>query len=392
MTQSSQNHPFLPILWLLAAIGIFSTALTLPSMPAITKAFNASDNMVQLSLSLLFLGSAVGNLLLGPISDKKGRLMVAKGGLIIFIVASIWCAEAQSIHSLIIARFFQGVGSSCGMLVARAVGRDLYEGADLAHYSSTVMMVMSVSPAIAPTLGGYIEFYVGWKMNFYFLMAFGIITAAFVWLRLPETKSKSQPHYPLMKTFINYALLFKEKAFSLACLILFAQMASIFSYVTLSPYLFINLYGWTPQEYGFLGVTGAFGNIVGFAIARRLAYRIKFGQGLFFGSLLTFICTLAYIITTIILGSDANSLIIYTIFFYVFSALATVNASSAAMNLHPEKAGVAAAMIGAIQIGSGFFGGLFASLIPTSPLMLGIVMGVLCLISLWAGYKSWLGR
>src|SRR5690606_6340107 len=141
--QSSRPYYFLPILWLLAALGIFSTSLSLPSMPAISKALSASDIAVQLSLAYLFLGSACGNLLLGAFSDKKGRLIAAKGGIIIFIFASLWCAEAWSITSFIMARFFQGFGASCGMLVTRAMGRDLFEGIDLARYSSTLMMVIS---------------------------------------------------------------------------------------------------------------------------------------------------------------------------------------------------------------------------------------------------------
>lgn len=392
LQQETRSYHFLPILWLLAALGIFSTSLSLPSMPAISKALNASDNAVQLSLAVLFLGSACGNLLLGPLADKKGRLIVAKLGLVIFILASFWCAEASSVTSLILARFFQGCGASCGMLVTRAMGRDLFEGIDLTRYSSTLMMVISISPAIAPTMGGFIESYLGWQMNFYVLVLFGILVAVLVWIWVPETKTSGYVSTQLSQTFKNYGSLFKSSLFGLSCLVLGTQMTAIFLYATLSPYFFINLFGWSPSEYGLLGIAGAFGNIVGFALSRRLAHRLKFEKGILIGSLLCFFATFVFIGITLFFSPNAYVLILYSIFFYGFSALCTVNASTAALNLYPEKAGIAAAMIGAIQIGSGFFGGSIASLLPTSLPLFGITMGTLYVVSLVGGIYVWLGR
>lgn len=392
MTQSLKSNAYLPILWLLAALGIFSTSMSLPSLPAISKALGASDNAVQLSLSILFLGSAVGNLLLGPVSDKKGRLYVAKGGILIFIIASLWCALSGTITSLILARFFQGLGASCGMLVARAIGRDLFEGAELTRYSSTIMMVISISPAIAPTMGGFIEAYLGWQMNFYFLVLFGLVVASLVWWKLPETKTTPAVEIHLSKTFKNYLLLFKEPLFSLPCFVLGMQMTATFLYITLSPYLYMNVLDWSPQLYGLMGILGAFANIVGFAVTKRFAYILSFESGMIIGSLLSLAASLLFVGVTWFFAPAAEFLVGYIILYFGFSALSTVNASTAAMNLHPEKAGIAAAMIGAIQIGSGFLGGLLASFLPTSFLFMGIVIGLLCLLSVVASYRLWLGR
>lgn len=392
MIQGSKTNAYLPILWLLAALGIFSTSMSLPSLPAMGKALNASDNAVQLSLSLLFLGSALGNLLLGPVSDKKGRLYVAKGGLIIFIIASLGCALSESIVSLIISRFFQGFGASCGMLVARAVGRDLFEGAELTRYSSTIMMVISVSPAVAPTMGGFIEAYLGWQMNFYFLMLFGLVVAVFVWRILPETKETPPINIHFSKTFKNYLSLFKDPMFSLPCFILGTQMTATFLYITLSPYLYMKVFGWSPQFYGFLGILGAFANIVGFAVSKRLAYILSFRSGMIIGSLLSLFISLVYIGISWTFPPSAVYLVAFIALYFAFSALSTVNASTAAMNINPEKAGIAAAMIGAIQIGSGFLGGLLSSLLPTSLFIMGVAIGVLCFLSVLASYRLWLGR
>ena len=380
-----RSHLLVPILCFLTALGIFSTSLYLPSLPAIGQALGASQESVQLTLALFFLGSAVGSLLLGPLADHMGRLAVAKGGLLLFVLASFWCAVSQDIVSLQMARFLQGMAASAGPLVARAMGRDLYEGPHLTQFSATIMMVVSITPAIAPTLGGFIEVYLGWEKNFYLLMSFGTFVFLLVWFWLPETHNGQKKSTGLSMILKNYALLFKESSYGLFCLVIGLQMGALFCYITLSPYLFIVHFGWLPQEYGCVGITSAFGNIAGFAFARQLAHRLHFHEGILIGGLLCFLISALFVSIGYFFPIPAYLLILYIICFCACSALAVVNASAAAMNLFPHMAGVASAMVGAVQIGSGGFGSAFASFLPNSPLFLGIGMGTLSLLSVLAG-------
>ncbi|MBS0272348.1 MAG: Bcr/CflA family efflux MFS transporter [Proteobacteria bacterium] len=396
MHPSFQIRLLLPTLCLLTALGIFATSLYLPSLPSIGKSLSASQESVQLTLALFFLGSAFGSLLLGPLADHMGRLIVAKGGIVLFILASIWCANAQTITDLQIARFLQGMAASAGPLVARAMGRDLYEGTSLTHFSATIMMVVSLSPAIAPTLGGVIETYFGWDKNFYFLALFAFIISLMVWLWLPETNRSSNESTSFSSILKNYALLFKDASYGLFCLVIGLQMGSIFCYITMSPYLYISHFNWSPQEYGYIGITSAFGNIVGFAMARYMAHRLHFHQGILIGSFACFIVSIIFVSICLIFDPTVYLVIFYSVIFYGFSALAVVYSSAGAMNLFSSMAGVAAAMVGAVQIGAGVFGSVLASSLPSSPLVLAVSMTSLSFLSFLIGVfiakKSWLGR
>ncbi|MDZ4323372.1 MAG: multidrug effflux MFS transporter [Alphaproteobacteria bacterium] len=396
MSSAQSSRLLLPILCLLMALGFFSTAIYLPSFPAIGDALHASPEQVQQTLALFFLGSAIGSLILGPLADRLGRLVVAKGGIILFILTSFWCAESHDIFSLQIARFLQGFAAGAGPLVVRAMGRDLYEGADLTRFSATTMMVASFSPAIAPTLGGFLQSAVGWKYNFYFLMGFGIIIAVMVWKWLPETKPSSEEKTPLSSILKNYVTLFKDPSYTLFCLVIGLQMGALFCYVTFSPYLFITHFNFSPEEYGALGIVGAIGNISGFNFARYLAHRIQFHQGILIGSFLSLCSSIIFLGICLLFPPTALTVILFSTGFYAASALAVVNASTAAMNLFPKIAGVASAMVGSIQIGSGFIGSILASFLPTTPLILAIVLTSMMFLSLIASFfiarKKWLGR
>ncbi len=276
------------------------------------------------------------------------------------------------------------------------MGRDLYEGSALTRFTATTMMVASLSPAIAPTLGGFLQANFGWQYNFYFLMGFGIIIAAMVWKWLPETGSPSEERTPLSSILKNYGTLFENSSYTLFCLVIGLQMGALFCYVTFSPYLFISHFHFSPEEYGALGIIGAVGNISGFGFARYLSRRIQFHQGVLMGSFFSFCLSVLFLALCFIYPSSALLVILYSLFFYTTSALAVVNASAAAMNLFPKIAGIASAMVGSIQIGSGFLGGMIASFLPATTMALAIVMTSLTFLSVITSFfiarGKWLGR
>src|SRR5204862_3095851 len=173
--QRSNNFNIILILVLLTAIGPFLIDMYLPAFPDIAKGLNASVAQVTLSLSSFFIGISAGQLLYGPLLERFGRKKPLYVGLCIYLLASVGCALAASINALIILRLLQALGGCVGMVAARAMVRDLFEVKENAKIFSTLMLVVAVSPIIAPTLGGYITSLLGWRYVFAMLIIVDII-------------------------------------------------------------------------------------------------------------------------------------------------------------------------------------------------------------------------
>ena len=190
---------------MLTAIGPFSIDMYLPAFPDIAKNLHTTVAQVTLSLSSFFIGISVGQLLYGPLLERFGRKKPLYVGLCIYLLASIGCALAASVNALIILRFLQALGGCVGMVAARAMVRDLFEVKENAKIFSTLMLVVAVSPIIAPTLGGYITAVLGWRFVFAMLIVVDLIILAGIYFLLPESK-KPDPNFslrpgPILKNF-----------------------------------------------------------------------------------------------------------------------------------------------------------------------------------------------
>ena len=172
MTKKNPNKSFrvILILGLLTAIGPFSIDMYLPAFPAIAKDLNTSVAQVMLSLSSFFIGISAGQLIYGPLLERFGRKTPLYAGLCLYLLASVGCAMANSIDSLIAFRFLQAIGGCAGMVTSRAIVRDLFEVKDTAKIFSTLMLVVAVSPMIAPTVGGYVTAAFSWRLVFVILI------------------------------------------------------------------------------------------------------------------------------------------------------------------------------------------------------------------------------
>src|ERR1041385_5864566 len=182
------NFNLILILGLLTAIGPFSIDMYLPAFPSIAKGLNTDVSQVMLSLSSFFIGISVGQLVYGPLLERFGRKKPLYIGLVIYLLASIGCAFTNSVNSLIAFRFLQALGSCAGMVTSRAMVRDLFEVKDSAKVFSSLMLVVAVSPIIAPTVGGYVTAALGWRYVFAVLIAVDIAIIAGVFFLLPESK------------------------------------------------------------------------------------------------------------------------------------------------------------------------------------------------------------
>ena len=197
-----QSHFYLIlILGLLSAIGPLSIDMYLPAFPAIAKDLNTPVASVMLSLSSFFIGISFGQLIYGPMLERFGRKKPLYIGLFIYALSSLACATTYTVDGLVAFRFFQALGGCVGMVAARAMVRDLFEVKDNAKVFSTLMLVVAVSPIIAPTLGGYLSALVGWRSIFLVLLGVIILIIAGIYFLLPESK-KPDTSYSLKPSSI----------------------------------------------------------------------------------------------------------------------------------------------------------------------------------------------
>ncbi|HSX87203.1 MAG TPA: multidrug effflux MFS transporter, partial [Pseudomonas sp.] len=254
------------ILGALSAFGPLAIDFYLPSFPALAQAFATDVEHVQLSLSAYFIGLAIGQLLYGPLADRFGRRMPLLVGVLLFSLASVVCALAPSLEWLIAARFVQALGGCAGMVITRAVVRDMCDPIDSAKVFSQLMLVMGLAPILAPLLGGLMLNVLGWQSIFIALALFGALCLLAVALWLPETLAGDAPAAPLRGAVGEYLRLFADLPFLGYALTGGFAVAGMFAYIAGSPFVFIQLYGVPAEHFGWL--FGA--NALGFILAAQL--------------------------------------------------------------------------------------------------------------------------
>ncbi len=245
------------VLGLLSAFGPLSIDMYLPALPIIAKDFGANLSSVQLSLASFFVGIAAGQIFYGPLTDRFGRKRPLYFGLVLYGVASLLCATTDSVEGLIAFRFLQALGSCAGMVISRAVVRDLYRPQESAKIFSLLMLIMGVAPILAPLLGGAMMTTIGWRSIFWFLTAVSFVTFFSVYFFLKET-STPHPDHKLNKALHNYLEVLKDRNFTGYAFSLSFIYAGMFAYITGSPFVFIEHFKFTPGEYSILfGVNAA---------------------------------------------------------------------------------------------------------------------------------------
>jgi len=356
MPVNNSNNKFflILILGLLTAIGPFSIDSYLPAFPDIAKTLHTSVSQVMLSLSSFFIGISAGQLLYGPLLERYGRKKPMYAGLCIYLLASIGCAMATSVNSLIIFRLLQALGGCAGMVAARAVVRDLFEVKENAKIFSMLMLVVAVSPIIAPTLGGYVTSLFGWRYVFFILIGIDVAIIAGVYFLLPESK-KPDPGFSLKAGAIikNFAGIIKHPQFYTYTLTGAIAYAGLYAYISGSPYVFMEIFNVNEKQYGLIFSVIAMG-VIGSAQVNNFALR-KYSS-----EQVIKIATLCQSIVGIVLAvmSYFDWCDLYSTIFLIFLFLGGQgfifpNASALSLAPFPHTAGSASALMGAIQMGIG---------------------------------------
>jgi MFS transporter, DHA1 family, multidrug resistance protein len=270
------DHPAMTLLLgALVAIAPLAMDIYLPSMPAMTRSLVATPEQVQLTISVYMLGWGAAQLFAGPLSDRFGRKPALIGGLVVFVFASIACALSTQIGALVASRFVQAVAMATVVVVPRAIVRDLYEGDRAAHTLSTMMLVLSVAPVLAPVLGAELHLRFGWQASFVLVAVYGVVACAAVVFALPETLAKSDPAALRLPRMVgNWTMALRSRRLVGFLLINTFATCGLFAFLTGSAFVFVEALEAGERGYAFYFGVVMLGNFIGAWLARRIVIRI----------------------------------------------------------------------------------------------------------------------
>jgi MFS transporter, DHA1 family, multidrug resistance protein len=342
------------ILGALTAIAPFSIDMYLPGFPQIAASLHTTTVQVSLSLSGFFIGISAGQLLYGPLLDRFGRKKPLYIGLVLYIAASIACFFVGSIEQLIVLRFIQAIGSCAATVAAMAMVRDIFPIGENAKVFALLILILGVSPMLAPTVGGYITTAFGWQLIFLILAAIAFLILLAVIFLLPESY-QPDPHYSLkpIPIITSFWSVMKHPQFYTYAVCGAIGFSGLFAYLAASPFVFMDVYGISAKVYGWIFALLSIGFIGSSQFNGMLTRRYKSEQ--IVNVTLPAMVTIGIIF---LIGSAGNWLGIYGTIITVFAFLCCVGITypnTAALSLAPfgKNAGTAAALMGCLQMAMG---------------------------------------
>jgi DHA1 family bicyclomycin/chloramphenicol resistance-like MFS transporter len=358
----THRHPILiVILGLMTALGPFTIDLYLPALPAITKELHATESAVQLTLTGMLVGLGVGQLIAGPLSDALGRRRPLLAGIGLHVVASLLCAVSPNILLLGTLRVMEGLGAAAATVIALAVVRDRFTGHTAATAFSRLILVVGVSPVLAPTVGAQLLRWTDWRGIFLVLAVIGTVIAVLAGLALPETLPPVRRRRGGLRTTAgDYRRLLSDRAFVGLVLVTGFSMAALFAYVAGSSFVLQEQFGLTKQQFGYVFAINAVALIgapqLNVVLLRHFTpYRIL-RAALVAGAVL------AVVLLSLTLGGIGGLAGVLVPLFLILGAVGFrgPNATALALSRHGDAAGTAASLLGAAQFG---VGGLAAPLV-----------------------------
>jgi DHA1 family bicyclomycin/chloramphenicol resistance-like MFS transporter len=341
------------ILGALTAFTPLSVDMYLPGLPALARQFQASPGAVQLTLSSFFAGIALGQLFYGPICDRYGRKPPLYVGGVLFVLASAGCALATDVNSLVAMRFIQAIGCCAGMVMPRAMVRDLFEPQQAARMFSMLMLVMGVAPILAPLIGGYVLLWFGWPAIFWGLAAYATVVLVAAHF-LPETHRPAEPAMlGVAGALRGYAAVLADRRFLGYALAGALPIAGMFAYIAGSPFVFIELFGVPAQHFGWFFGANAAGFIAASQVNALLLRRYPAGSIL---AAAGWACAAAGLLLLTMAATGWGGLAgIVVALFLCLAPMGMVlpNAAACALAGHGARAGTAAAVLGILQFGGG---------------------------------------
>ena len=335
-------NPKVIALAVLASLAPFAIDTYLPGFHIIATDLSSTPAYVQQSLTFYLIPYTIMTLFHGAISDSIGRIMTIKWGLALFFFASIGCALATSVEQLWFFRALQGIGGGAGNVVARAMVRDLYEGAQAQRVMATIQIIFGIAPAVAPIFGGFLLDY-GWQSIFIFLALYAATAIFFSSRVLPETMLlKDRLPFDFKSIASRYRRIFKDKEFLFLILSLSANFSAFFLYVLASPIFLIDLLGFTEKQFAYLFVPTVCGMIMGSLIAKKTAGVINPSRVIRFGYFWMLLMALSNLIYCYFIDNNPIFNIGFIALYNIGMAAIMPIISIAALDCFPKARGTAA--------------------------------------------------
>lgn len=343
---------FVVLVGLLTLLPAVTTDMYLPSLPDVVVDLDSTAAGVQFTITGMLLGGALGQLLVGPFSDRVGRRLPVLVGIVAHVVLSLLCVVASTIELLSALRVLQGLANSAATVVAMAIIRDRYTGAEAARLMSRLMLVIAIAPLLAPTVGGFIADHWGWRAVFVALAVLGLALLAVVARWLPETLPvERRIRHGFGASLRGYLELAKDRHFVALAVIPGLSMAVIISYVAGSPFVFQDEYGLSAQQFALVFAVTGTSMVVGSQANAALVRRIGPLRLLRVCLPVTMLITVGLVVVAITRWGGAVGLVAALWLTMGMLGFVMSNAAALALTRHGERAGTAAATIGFFQAG-----------------------------------------
>jgi MFS transporter, DHA1 family, multidrug resistance protein len=358
-----QSRLFIVLLGSLTGITALSIDMSLPALPVLTRDLHILPDRAQLTLGLFLIGYAMGQLVVGPASDRFGRRPVLLAGLVAYSLAGAGCALSPGIGALIAFRCLQGMTAAVGPVLGRAVVRDHFSAAKAAQMLSSLVVVLAVAPLVAPLIGAQMLKRWSWHSIYWTLSGAGVVLFALTALFLGESLQRRDPEAtsPLHLARSVGAFL-GNRACLVHALVIFFAFGAQFSYISGSPFVVIDVFGVAPERYGFFFAATAASLIAGASLNGRLVQRIAPARLLRVG-LFVLAGAGAALVAAAIAHGNLWTILAPLMVFFAGIGLVQPNATAAALEPMPRQAGVASAVVGVFQMAGGAIAGWAVSVL-----------------------------
>ncbi|MFI0978519.1 Bcr/CflA family multidrug efflux MFS transporter [Streptomyces sp. NPDC021093] len=334
----------------LTALPPLSMDMYLPALPEVTKALSSPAATVQLTLTACLAGMALGQLVVGPLSDKLGRRRPLLFGMVVYVLATAICALAPNAELLIAFRLLQGLAGAAGIVIARAVVRDMYDGVEMARFFSTLMLISGVAPVIAPVIGGQVLRLTDWRGIFYVLTGVGVVLTLVVWKWLHETLPQERRHTGgVGEALRTMKGLLADRVFTGYMITGGLAFAVLFAYISASPFVVQEIYGASAQTFSLLfGVNSVGLIVVGQINGKVLVGRVRLDKVLAFGLAVVTLAAVALLLMTSGVFGKVGLWPVAAGLFVLMSAMGLImpSTNTQALMRTPHAAGSASALLG----------------------------------------------